>query len=467
MGTLNIGSMVGGLPRPFTLPDDLSDRKIALLAQSKKGKTYGLGDILEEMANRHRPFIACDPANNLWGLRVLPDGQPSGLQVIVIGGPRGDLPFEKDQGERMAELLVSEPTCSVIDIAFEPRNAARKFMTDFSNRLMRSKPDVPPLVILEECPILIPQKAMGAMHVCKAAVSQLATIGGNYGYGVLAACQRPATMDKDVLSQCDALIVMGITHKKDRTTVKEWMEAKDIEERVADCFRELGALKPGEAWYWSPGEERFEKFIFRKRRTLHPREMQKLGLRSGEIRLGDMAVFVERAKRELTKTTAPVPGPKQKQDQENPKVTVKSSIDSAQHFALVAENENLKAKVQDLHQKLATERSAAQGAERRLAAVREALRPQYDSMRNLFENLGASPTSGTVDRSRYEKILTKAKSGIRTMADYLIENGEATRAQLATIAGVSSRSAYDYITWITKNGIGRAEGKTKIVLCQL
>lgn len=454
--------------RPFELPDDLSDRKIALLAQSKKGKTYGLGDILEEMAERSRPFIATDPADNLWGLRVLPDGRPSGLQVVVIGGPHGDLPFEKDQGERVAELLMATPICAVIDVAFESGNATRKFMTDFSGRLMRSKPDFPPLVVLEECPVLIPQKCFGMQaQLCKGAVSKLATIGGNFGYGVLAACQRPATMDKDVLSQCDALIVMGITHKKDRTTVKEWMEAKDIEERVANCFAELGSLKPGEAWYWSPGEDRFEKFIFRKRRTLHPREMQKLGLKSGSVKLGDMTTFVERAKRELTKAAAPVPGPKLKLDQENPKVTMKSSIDSAQHFALVAENENLKAKVQDLHQKLATERSAAHNAERRLAAVREALRPQYDSMRNLFENLGTSPTSGTVDRSRYEKILTKAKSGIRTMADYLIENGEATRAQLATIAGVSSRSAYDYITWITKNGIGRAEGKTKIVLCQL
>src|SRR5947207_8592370 len=128
----------------------------------------------------------------------------------------------------MAELLLSQPTCSVINVAFESGNATRKFMTDFAGRLMRSKPDVPPLVVLEECPVLIPQNAFGMQaQLCKSAVSKLATIGGNFGYGVLPACQRPATMDKDVLSQCDALIVMGITHKKDRTTVKDWMEAKD------------------------------------------------------------------------------------------------------------------------------------------------------------------------------------------------------------------------------------------------
>ena len=103
---LNIGIRDDG--KPFTLPADLGDKKIAVLAQSKKGKTYGLGCILEEFAKAQRPFIATDPANNLWGLRVLPDGTPSGLKVVVIGGDHADIPFEKDAGERMAEALLAQ-----------------------------------------------------------------------------------------------------------------------------------------------------------------------------------------------------------------------------------------------------------------------------------------------------------------------------------------------------------------------
>lgn len=462
MAILNVGFLTNG--KRFTLPEDLSDRKIALLAQSKKGKTYGLGDILEEMAERQRPFIVSDPADNLWGLRVLPDGRPSGLQVIVVGGPHGDLPFEKDQGERMAELLVSEPTCSVIDIAFEPRNAARKFMTDFSNRLMRSKPDVPPLVVLEECPILIPQKAMGAVNVCKSAVSQLATIGGNYGYGILAACQRPATMDKDVLSQCDALIVMGITHKKDRTTVKEWMEAKDIEERVAGCFNELGALKPGEAWYWSPGEDRFEKFVFRKRRTLHPREMQKLGLKTASIRLGDMDTFVERAKRELTKTSVvPDPGPRRRGHRE-PEPPKHSLVKAAEFDKLLTEKERLQHEVEELQDKVSSEQAARRDAENRLEVVRTYLKPQYESLQKLFDRMPTSSGNGSVDRGSFKKWLDKApKFGMKAMLEYLIENGSATRQQLATIAGIARTTSYGYVGWILRNQLAEDNGK-EIVL---
>ena len=451
-----------------TLPADLGDKKIAVLAQSKKGKTYGLGDILEELAAVQSPFIVTDPANNFWGLRVLPDGRPSKLEVVVVGGDHADLPFDKEKGERLAELLLATPVCAVIDIAFESAGAVRRFMGDFAGRLMQSKPDVPRVIVLEEAPVLIPQKTFGVQaQVCKAAVSRIATIGGNFGYGVILASQRAATIDKDVLSQCEALIVMGMTHKKDRDTVQEWMEAKDIDQRAYEAFKELGSLPPGDAWLWWPGEDRFDRFTFRKRETLHPREMQRLGLKQGQIKLGDMTTFVERARRELTKTIAQVP--------ESPKKQPKKGMDEELYNRMINGSEKMAARIKELEEKnerLYQEKSKLErelsDADTRLATVRQLLRPQYDSLRTLFDNLGTQPNAVNIDRSRYERILTKAKSGVRTMVDYLLENnGEATRAQLATVAGVSSRSAYDYIYWMTRNGVVRAEGKTKVVLCQL
>jgi hypothetical protein len=466
MGVLHIGTLLNG--KPFTLPEDLGDKKIALLAQSNKGKTYGLGDILEELAEAQRPFIATDPANNLWGLRVLPDGRPSGLQVVVIGGDHADIPFEKEQGERMADLLLSTPTCAVIDVAFESQGATRRFMTDFAGRLMRTKPEIPRVVVLEECPVLIPQNAFGVQaQVCKAAVSKLATIGGNFGYGVIPACQRPATMDKDVLSQCEALIVMGITHKQDRKTVREWMEAKDIGERAAKAFAQLGSLKPGEAWFWWPSEDRFEFFTFRKRRTLHPREMKKLGLKQTQIRLGDMNAFVELAKRELTKTSVSVLDVSKKghivREPEPPKVSL---VRAAEFDRLTKENEDLRSKLEDLNEKYNKARHGIADADRRLTAVRETLRPQYDSLRTLFDALTtvSGAGRGAVDRGPFMKWLEKApKLGMKAMLEHLIENGSATRQQLATIAGVARTTSYDYVAWILRNQLAEDDGN-RIVL---
>jgi hypothetical protein len=462
---LYIGSSNSG--GHMTLPADLGDRKIAILAQSNKGKTYGLGCILEELARASRPFIATDPANNLWGLRVMPDGSPSGLPVLVIGGTHGDIPIEKDAGERIAEALLATPMCAVIDLSMETAGTKRRFMGAFAERLIRTRCTVPMPIILEEAPDLIPQHAVGIQaQICKEAIKKLATIGGNFGYGVIPAGQRPATIDKDVLSQCEALIVMGITHKKDRDTVKEWMDAKDIGERAGAAFRELGSLKPGQAWLWWPGENRFERFTFRKRITLHPREMQKLGLKHDAVRLGDVKTFVERVQKELTKVQAAAcPPPKSP-------ATAKALSAAVEHVVQVKVTEvpALQKELQQLRDelgKVATEnvqlRIQLGGADRRLEAVRKHLKPEYDALRALFEDLGQAPAAGgAVDAAVWEPWLAKAgKTGCRRMLETLLQRGRMKMRQLATLAGVQygNRSWRDYKSWLVRNSLVTVEGE--------
>jgi len=473
---LHIGTTLDG--NPFFLPADLGDKKIAVLAQSKKGKTYGLGCLMEEMVRCERPFIASDPANNLWGLRVLPDGRPSGLQVVIIGGDHADIPFDKDAGEKMAEALLSTPICAVIDLAFESMGAVRKFMGDFAGRLMRTKPEIPRVIILEEAPVLIPQKCRGPqMEICKAAVSKLATIGGNFNYGVIPASQRAATIDKDVLSQCEALIVMGMTHAADRKTVRDWIEAKGIEEQVSECFKELGSLKPGEAWYWNPGEDLFQRFTFRKRNTLHPREMARLGLKSSAIHLGDMTAFVDRVKVELTKTQVSVPADPFKGKILTEKGAKKLIQDAADGVGtmlegasealtlerrkiekLVLENAKLRSDLTQASNDLGRERAWRQNADQRLSAVRKMLKPQYGVLVALFaeteEVSGKHPNHGD-----FEIWLEKApQKGIRVMIESLRDRGPLTFNQLCTLAGVATRTGYNCLKWLKRNHVVRKDG---------
>jgi hypothetical protein len=457
--SLHIGTTIPS-GKPFHLQDDLSDVKLAMLAQSKKGKTYGLGVILEELCYAERPWIATDPANNLYGLRVKPDGSPSGLKVVVIGGTHGDLPFEKDSGDRLAEALLATPTCAVIDIAFESLGTVRHFMTAFAGRLMQSKPDPSRVIFLEEGQVLIPQKARGPqMEACKSAVAKLAVVGGNFGYGVVVASQRAATIDKDVLSQCEGLIVMGMTHNKDRKTVWEWMEAKDIDEQAETAFDELGSLQPGEAYYWNPGENRLEKFMFRKRHTLHPREMKKLKIRPGEVKLGEATKVVEQLRSLMTRTTVSVPdGPKKNPEKFGKRSTGFDDLAKLQIEKSAIEG-NYMNQVSHLKGELERERKARVDAEHRLHAVREALQPQYDNLRVLFEQLSSTSGRTVSDRGPFLKWLEKApKIGMKTMLEHLLENGSATRQQLATIAGVARSTAYDYVGWILRNQLAEDTG---------
>ena len=482
---LHIGTRADG--HPMTLPADLGDKKIALVAQSNKGKTYGLGDILEELCKARRPFIATDPANNLWGLRVKPDGTPSGLPVVVIGGPHGDIPIEKDAGERVAEALLATPLCTVIDLSMETGGSKRRFMTDFAQRLIRTRCEVPMPIFLEEAPDLIPQRAVGPqMEICKAAISKLATIGGNFGYGVFPATQRPATLDKDVLSQCEALIVMGITHTPDRKTIASWIEAKDIGGRVDAMFAELGSLAPGQAWLWWPGEDRFEKFTFRKRETLHPREMKRLGLKPGGVELGDADAFVLKLKRELGRVASACPAPK------DPK-TRAALVSAAEHAAAgrqpgaIQEASRAVRSMEDqrdvartaqaaaeeerdrISEELQKERGLRAAAERRLAAVREYLKPQHDALQKLFGDLGPPASGAAVDRSAWEPWLAKAgASGCKRLLEILIQKGRLKMRQLATLAGVAYGNGTwcRYKSWLVSNSLVAVEGD-EIALVEL
>lgn len=472
MNLLHIGTKDDG--QPMTLPADLGDKKIALLAQSKKGKTYGLGDILEELCTARRPFIATDPANNLWGLRVLPDGKPSGLPVVVIGGPQGDIQIEKDAGERIAEALITTPQCAVIDLSMETQGQKRRFMTAFAERLMRTRCAFPLPLFLEEAPDLIPQHALGAASFCKAALTKIATIGGNFGYGFFPTGQRPATIDKDVLSQCEALIVMGITHDVDAKKIAGWVKSKDLGGRVAELLAGLGSLQPGEAWLWWPGEDRFERFTFRKRKTLHPRDMQKLGLKPAHVQLGDAQAFVEKLKADLARVVVHV-GPPIPQ---NPK-TLKALGQMAQLAAAAPELvhpaprgetvpldqfEKAQAELVHLRQEVQKHRSHALQAQARLEAVRKHLEPQYAALRGLFEDLGQAATGGSaaVDRAVWDPWLAKInKAGCRRMLEIMIERTEVTRAQLGTLSGVSPRGGTfgSYLSWLKTNGLVEVDGE--------
>ncbi|MGH9462025.1 MAG: hypothetical protein ACRD1X_12450 [Vicinamibacteria bacterium] len=473
---------------PFTLPADLGDKKFALLAQSKKGKTYGLGDVLEELTEAQRPWGAFDPGNNLWGLRVLRDGTPSGLPIVVMGGDHQDLPLEKDAGERVAEAFLSTPVCMIFDVSFESKNVTRKFVTDFCGRLMQIRSPIERVVFFEEAPEFVPQGAKyPGIQVCKAAVDKLVRIGGNFGYGTWLISQRSATIDKDVLSQCEALIVMGLTDTRDRKAVKDWMVAKDIDQKMAQCFDELGSLKPGEAWLWWPGEDRFERFTFRERRTLHPREMKKLGINPNAVQLGNARAFVERLKRELTKTQAVVAAGVAKRERGlhavDPVTAMEISADvgaalegaqdavrvhrneigdlAVQNGKLQADLEYARTKLQETQTKLAGQRALREDAERRLAAVRDHLRPTYDAYRKLFEEVGDEPGSPPVDRGVWEPWLQKAgQRGCRRMLEVLIERSQVTRNQLGTLSSVAStKSTFrNYLSWLKSNGLVEIEG---------
>ena len=55
--------------------------------------------------------------------------------MVIFGGDHADLPLAETAGELLADLVVDERVPAVLDLSTLSKSAARRFMTDFAERL--------------------------------------------------------------------------------------------------------------------------------------------------------------------------------------------------------------------------------------------------------------------------------------------------------------------------------------------
>lgn len=457
---LSIGLTNSG--RQFTLPADVSTQTFAIMGIRGAGKSCTAAVMAEEMCKAALPWICFDPVGVWWGMRANSEGKPSGFPVVVIGGEHGDIPLEKHAGGKIAEALASENIFAVIDVSQESKNTWRQFLTEMCLALMQFNPERPRHLFIEEAPEFVPQRTKVSMTAaCKEAVERLVRLGRNRGYGCTLITQRPATVDKDVLSQCENLLVMRTTGPHDRKALEEWIEAKATERGLDKFLSELASLQNGQAWFWSPHWLNvFERIRIRERLTFHPGATRTVGVAPKAVALADVGQFVEKLRSQLAKKTVQVGHAK---DEIKWAGSHGLTHNPPKDMRLIQDMpDRLQPEIDSLRQQLSVERTARADAERRLVAVRDVLRPQYESLRGLFEQLGAR-AAGAGDKSAFEPWLAKAgQKGCRRLLETLIERPELTKPQLGTLAGVSFKSSTfrTYMSWLRRNGLIETDGNT-------
>lgn len=469
MSHLNIGKTANG--RPFTLPVDAALQKFAILGISGSGKSSTAAVLAGEMCQNNLPWIALDPVSVWWGLRAARDGSPGGYPVVVFGGDHGDLPLEKGAGVKIAEALVAEPVYAVIDLSNESKRFWHQFVSDFALTLMHHNPDVQRHIFVEEAPEFIPQRTKVDLTArCKEAMERLIRLGRNRGYGFTLISQRPATVDKDALSQMDNLFALRTVGAHDRKALSDWLAEKNSGDKIEAFLDDLPSLESGEAYFWSPHwQKAFTKIKVRERETFHPGETRKIGKAIKKVALRDVREFVEKIRPQLTKTVVAVTAPVSKRDvpesmedvateqvmQVQSRIApVKEMVEKEKYDAVLKDQKDLANRLMEASRK-------ANEAHRRIEALRKALQPQYDVFKALFEELGASGNGHVSDPGVYHPWLEKAGGGKRRrMLEVVIERKEVTRAQLSTLSGTSINSSgfKNSLSWMKVNQLVDVEG---------
>lgn len=236
----------------FELPLDAITETFAILARRGAGKSYTASVIAEEVVKAGHPAVIIDPLGVWWGLRSSASGKRPGLPVVIFGGDHADLPLDEKQGAVIAEAIVEGRFPAIIDLSLLSKSAARRFNADFLEALYQRNREALMLVV-DEADLLAPQRTMPDTARVLGAMEDVVRRGRSRGLGCIMITQRPAVLNKDVLSQASVLVALRMGGTHDVAAIDEWIRLHADESEARELKASLPSLPVGTAWIWSPG----------------------------------------------------------------------------------------------------------------------------------------------------------------------------------------------------------------------
>jgi uncharacterized protein len=263
-------------PKPHPIPDAALDADIAILGKKGRGKTFTAKGLVERLLQMQRRVLVLDPLCVWWGLKSGADGKSPGFPIPIFGGPHADIPLHDGAGHVIGELIVSSGTSAVLDMG-QMRTAEQARLTaDLLDYLFTHNRE-PLWLVLEEADAFAPQQPMGDLTRVLGEVDRIARRGRNFGFRLISITQRPAKLNKDVLTQLSTLVALGVTSPQDRDAVKAWVDGNADREQARVVYDSLAKLPVGEGWIWAPDHEILERVKFPPIKTLDTSKTPKAG----------------------------------------------------------------------------------------------------------------------------------------------------------------------------------------------
>jgi hypothetical protein len=248
---LKIGKELPSL-KEFSLPIDLVTQTVAVLARKGKGKSYLAAVIAEELMNNEQVPVIIDPTGAHWGIKASADGKGEGFHVVIFGGKHADLPLDEHGGEVIAQAIVKHRFPAIIDLSHMRKGEANRFMGAFLETLYRLN-ELPLHLICDEADTYAPQRPFGDEARTLGAMEDIVRKGRIKGIGCTMLTQRPQILNKNVLTQAEILVTLGMSHPKDIGAIKEWVDMHATIDESKEMMATLPTMPAGRAWFWAPG----------------------------------------------------------------------------------------------------------------------------------------------------------------------------------------------------------------------
>lgn len=254
-----------------------------ILARRGMGKTY-LAMVVAESLLESRieaPFVVVDPTGCWFGLLSQQDGTPSPHEVALFGGEAGQYPLAAGDGRLVARMVVDLATLScVLDLSQLRQEEQHEFVADFAGELYHCN-RTPRHVFFDEADIFAPQrldKSSKHQGRCLATVDNLTRRGRFRGVGETLISQRPALVNKNLLSQVGSMFILHMIAPHDLDAVDAWLHENIGAEVRRQCRSDLPVLPRGTVYHLRGGEGgTFRKFKVRPKHTFDSSRTPELG----------------------------------------------------------------------------------------------------------------------------------------------------------------------------------------------
>ncbi|MEW5937605.1 MAG: DUF87 domain-containing protein, partial [Candidatus Thermoplasmatota archaeon] len=187
---LHIGTFDGN---PFQVePERLVTARTAVIGMSGSGKSNLIGVMCEEMCRAGLPFVIIDPEGEYCTLKEAHE------IVWACNDRRADVPLSIEGCRALADGVVTHRGRLIFDTSESSNefDLVSEFLRHFYEAENRAR--TPILLIVEEADRFAPQSSGQDVKW----LHEISRRGRKRGIGLLVATQRPAMLDKNVLSQC-------------------------------------------------------------------------------------------------------------------------------------------------------------------------------------------------------------------------------------------------------------------------
>jgi DNA helicase HerA-like ATPase len=231
------------------VPEDLNNTEIGLIYEAVNVLQndrihYTIRNVVNEIRTSHSAMKwgVINKLEPLLSSQFLSD-KPTPLQELFTKG-RASIIDMKGINPDVQQTIVAK----LLSGLFEARKAGT----------------VPPgMIVVEEAHNFCPEK--GFMKTTSSDVLRaIASEGRKFGLGLLIVSQRPAKVDKNVLSQCNTQIIMRVTNPNDLKAI-----SKSLEGISSELEEEIKHLPPGIALFVSPDIPRAVMVQVRVRKSRH------------------------------------------------------------------------------------------------------------------------------------------------------------------------------------------------------